>query len=489
MSSRKCSSSVFSLTPQKSVVPSLSGDRHSTENVQLQATNITNVNKHKLQFDIQIMPTEMDAMQKKQALFNESSKRTENEQQLYNAWKLAESQRDEVANNMNQLHLEIKKLQKANEEMYLKYTELESKLGKKDTMIVEYHTDEEELAEETGWIRKKNKKRKMNTSLTPPRENQNVSTAADKKVQPPPPIMVDGIDNFNAFHEKIKNIVPTFKIKVISDKSFKINTENMESFRKATNVLNESSYSWHSYENKQIRPIKVIVKRLHHSCQPEDIIGDLRNRFYTIQDATPKLKYRTKQPLNMFMLTFEHDEHVDKIYKITDIMGIRVEIVPLKKSKLVPQCKRCQSYGHTARYCAKEPRCVRCTAKHLTSECDKSKNTQPKCVHCGEGHPANYRGCMVAKEIQKLRNKTIAKPNLPQQPERNPKPEAKANTSTKPRTYGQVLAGNFQVSKNQQNNSIEQTLQQILEKLTKLDDRITKLEVSAKRAIPGTSNA
>jgi hypothetical protein len=29
----------------------------------------------------------------------------------------------------------------------------------------------------------------------------------------------------------------------------------------------------------------------------------------------------------------------------------------------------------------------------------------PKCVNCGEGHPANYRGCIVAKELQKIKNK------------------------------------------------------------------------------------
>lgn len=41
-------------------------------------------------------------------------------------------------------------------------------------------TVEEELAEETEWIRKKNhKKRKMNTSLTPPDQEQKISIPAE----------------------------------------------------------------------------------------------------------------------------------------------------------------------------------------------------------------------------------------------------------------------------------------------------------------------
>jgi stalled ribosome alternative rescue factor ArfA len=33
----------------------------------------------------------------------------------------------------------------------------------------------------------------------------------------------------------------------------------------------------------------------------------------------------------------------------------------------------------------------------------------PKCVNCGEGHPVNYRGCIVAKELQKIKNKKAMK--------------------------------------------------------------------------------
>ena len=34
--------------------------------------------------------------------------------------------------------------------------------------------------------------------------------------------------------------------------------------------------------------------------------------------------------------------------------------------------------------------------------CDNPKNNKPKCVHFGGEHTANYRGCIVAKKIQKL---------------------------------------------------------------------------------------
>jgi hypothetical protein len=44
------------------------------------------------------------------------------------------------------------------------------------------------------------------------------------------------------------------------------------------------------------------------------------------------LKWGSKKPLHIFMLSFRHDENINKIYEITDILGMRVEIHPIRKS-------------------------------------------------------------------------------------------------------------------------------------------------------------
>jgi len=112
------------------------------------------------------------------------------------------------------------------------------------------------------------------------------------------------------------------------------------------------------------------------------------------------------------MLTFDRTENIQKIYEITDIRGMRVEVTPYRKTKLLPQCKNCQSWGHTKSYCHKEPRCVKCAGKHSTDSCKKPKEIPPKCYNCGENHPANYRGCVVAKELQAFRNKAANQTKL-----------------------------------------------------------------------------
>ena len=104
------------------------------------------------------------------------------------------------------------------EEMQLYIAALENKFKASEVMgnantssnqeatRVEYFTDEEELAEETEWIRVKNKskKRKMITSPTPLQQQRGVSEPPqqkDKKIPAPPPIMVDGIKVYNEFYD------------------------------------------------------------------------------------------------------------------------------------------------------------------------------------------------------------------------------------------------------------------------------------------------
>lgn len=431
-------------------------------------------------------PNEALLMQQNNALFQENYARSQNEQQLYMAWKKTEVEKGNAETRVIQL-------EQVMEQLKLKMSELENRLTQKTpTQKIEYVTDEEELAKETEWIRVKNrKKRKMDTSLTPPqRETKTPQRVIEKTKKPrqPPPIIVEQITDFPVLHGLARNSTNKFNIRVISDTSAKINVENDQDYREITRNLNSKDFRWHSYENKQSRPIRVMVKKLHHTARKESIMADLKNKGYKILDVIPKLRYKTKQPLNMFMLVFSNDENVSKIYEITDILNIKVTVEPMKKLKLVPQCKRCQSYGHTRGYCSREPRCVRCTAKHLTAECDKPRDAKPKCVHCGGEHPANYRGCIVAKEMQKLKNNNENKKSLNKNPPKQPQRE-RGNTdqkTTQPkngnRTFSQALAG--QHGENQNDSNIEQTLQQILEKLTNLDNRITRIEYSAKGAIP-----
>lgn len=108
------------------------------------------------------------------------------------------------------------------------------------------------------------------------------------------------------------------------------------------------------------------------------------------------------------MLTFDNSETADKIYGIKNIAYQAVKIGAIRKNpNRIVQCKNCQGYNHVHSSCYRRARCVKCAGDHTTESYSKSINTKPKCVNCGEEHIANYRGCIVAKEMQKRRNDAI----------------------------------------------------------------------------------
>ncbi|CAG9559411.1 unnamed protein product [Danaus chrysippus] len=178
------------------------------------------------------------------------------------------------------------------------------------------------------------------------------------------------------------------------------------------------------------------------------------------------------------------------IYSIKAILGCKVEVQPIKTSKLVPQCKRCQAYGHTPKYCSKEPRCVKCTGKYLTPDCKKPAEEKSKCVHCGEAHPANYRGCIVAKEMQKLKNKSIKKPlanNLEQVAPKRP-----STQDMREKTYAQVTAkthySKSDNSINQPHSNLDVKLDEIFKLMSSFDGRLQRREIGTKQSFTKKSD-
>jgi hypothetical protein len=91
-----------------------------------------------------------------------------------------------------------------------------------------------------------------------------------------------------------------------------------------------------------------------------------------------------------------------EIYNVEFLQQCKVKFKPPKQSRTIAQCANCQHYGHTRNYCHLKPRCVKCAGSHSTSQClRKEKSNDVRCVLCGGNHPANYKGCMIYKDLQK----------------------------------------------------------------------------------------
>lgn len=254
---------------------------------------------------------------------------------------------------------------------------------------------------------------KPNVSNKTPKEK-----TKEKKPLPPPPIKVAEVNDFNKLQPLIKEAIEDEKfwsMKSLGNDVWKINPQNDEAYQKISEKLNEKGFLWWTYDNKNTRPLKVIVKGLHPTTPREKIIENLSSQGFKVLDVSNIMKDKFengaklgKAPLPIHLLTFERGQEVEKVYEIKKIMATVVKIEPLKvKSKLIVQCRRCQMYLHTQRFCHREPKCVKCSKGHLTKDCKFKRIINPKCINCGGPHTANYRKCEVAVKLQELHDRNL----------------------------------------------------------------------------------
>jgi hypothetical protein len=163
-------------------------------------------------------------------------------------------------------------------------------------------------------------------------------------------------------------------------------------------ILKTNSIPWFS-EKKQDRGTKFMIKNLHHSYQPITILRRFNDQGLQARNTTPKLKWKIRIPLDMFIVSFHRNTDINKIFNIKTICRAAVTVESIRICKLIPLCQICHSFSNTRNYCNKAPKCVKCARPHLTSECDNPQLAKPKCCHWGKN-----RGCEVIKELQKFRD-------------------------------------------------------------------------------------
>ena len=171
-----------------------------------------------------------------------------------------------------------------------------------------------------------------------------------------------------------------------------------------------------------------MLKYLHYTTDSTDIKRELFDLGPTVRNITNIRHRQTKDPLNLFYVDLEPARNNKNVYSISAIQNKILLFEPPRTNFGIPQCTRCQQYGHTQRYCNKPYACVKCSGHHLTSVCTKPRDTPAKCVLCVGSHPANYKECqhyhnnlMGYNPPRHGYTPSIATP--PQQPSQIPLPE------------------------------------------------------------------
>lgn len=252
-------------------------------------------------------------------------------------------------------------------------------------------------------------------------EEHNVSSNSSLKpdmmpVREPkvPPIFIPNVSNVKSMERSFEDIMTKedYLYKCINPNTLKLLIKSSDVYRKVVHKLNEMKINFHTYQLKQDRAYRVVLKNMHFSTDLNEIKDSLQELGHNVRNITNARHFQTKQPLSMFYIDLEPSSNNRDIFSIQYLLNAKIVFEPPQKKKEIVQCKRCQQYGHTRTYCRHPFRCVKCGANHDSAACTKEPTTAPTCALCGEKHTASYKGCIVYKTLQKkefppLRKKTI----------------------------------------------------------------------------------
>jgi hypothetical protein len=244
-------------------------------------------------------------------------------------------------------------------------------------------------------------------------ESIEMTTESTPQLPPPPPIFITSTIDYTEFCKQIKSISGDegFVCKSTS-KNLKLSLYSSNSFHQTIKLLNDSSIEYHTNQAKEYKPYRVVLKNLHHSIPTDYISQELTELGFSVRNVTNIKKRQSNDPLSLFFIDLNPEIKNPDIFKFETLCYSKIKIEESHTRRDFPQCHRCQNYGHTRSYCNRKPRCVRCGQDHLSDMCEKSKDLLATCALCGEGHPSNYKGCMVHKKLQKSRTTKIADQRL-----------------------------------------------------------------------------
>jgi hypothetical protein len=218
-----------------------------------------------------------------------------------------------------------------------------------------------------------------------------------------PPIFVSGVQNIQPLKDLLVAVTgDDFELKVLTGNQVKILPKTADKYKTIIKALAEKHTEFHTYQPKEARSFRTVLRGMHYSTDTSEIKSEIEKFGHTVVNVFNIKQNRTNIPLSLFFVDLKPSENNKDIYQIESLNYTKVKFEPPRPKRTVPQCSKCQRYGHTQAYCYHSPRCVKCAGSHPTKQCPrKERSEQVKCVLCEGNHPANYKGCTVYKDIQK----------------------------------------------------------------------------------------
>jgi hypothetical protein len=112
-----------------------------------------------------------------------------------------------------------------------------------------------------------------------------------------------------------------FCTKTLANNVIKISCTTPTNYRAIVKHFKEKNIYFHTYQLKEERAFRVVLKYLHYTTDTDDIKRELLDLGHTVRNITNIRHRQTKDPLKMFYIDLEPASNNKEVYNIIAIQN------------------------------------------------------------------------------------------------------------------------------------------------------------------------
>ena len=149
-------------------------------------------------------------------------------------------------------------------------------------------------------------------------EDSTDGNPSSMKIHKRPPIFVHGVIHYGEMIKRITDIAEDeqYCTKSLENNVTKITCGTPETYRILVKYFKGNNIFYHTYQLKEERAYRIVIKYLHHSTDTEDIKQELFELGHNVRNIINAQHRTTKEPLNLFFIDLEPAENNKEIYNI-----------------------------------------------------------------------------------------------------------------------------------------------------------------------------
>lgn len=237
------------------------------------------------------------------------------------------------------------------------------------------------------------------------------------KVKMPSIVIHSWVKNHTKTMENLKKDLKEDFLVVTRRDRIIVKTQNEEDYNKVLEAVKSAKIECHTFSLPGTASLKLILKGLPPNITTDEIKSDLAANFKVreVKQFSKNVDINgviTEVKLPIYSVEFEPGTKFKDVFAHNKVCWCLIRWEKFKTKNKVIQCFKCQAYGHFAKNCFKNEKCVLCTGAHGLKNCPlKNKPNQLlKCANCGENHSAGSRECRVYKRILENKEKQNSSP-------------------------------------------------------------------------------